>query len=252
MILKQYYPPDELKSFISSILIIKEFTGPIKIFPGTGAEIWVSSDAFCMSADGHSITNAFQLIIPRVNTFTANPNQAKTMVLRIRHDALRFLLPLRTFNYTDRPIALGEIWPDNWFEALVNSSFKELLDCFNQTKASKKPHFTDEIIELLYRNPTKKITDIADETGLHLRVIQKEFLKEYGITPKRYQINCRLEHVLKSMVIDQDTYRWFETGYYDQSHFYRDFKRYFTMTPSAFLKSNYSLFYNTKTKYPLR
>ncbi|WP_272677900.1 helix-turn-helix transcriptional regulator [Providencia sp. PROV137] len=252
MMLKQYYPPDELKSFVSSILIIKEFSGTIKIFPGTGAEIWVSSDSFCMSTEKHSTTDSFQLIIPRVNTFTANPNHSKVMVLRIRHDALRFLLPLSTFNYTDRPMALSEIWQDRWFESLANSSFKELLDCFNRTKANKKPHFIDDILELLYRNPTKKITELAEETGLHVRVIQKEFLKEYGITPKRYQINCRLEHVLKSMVVEQDTYRWFETGYYDQSHFYRDFKRYFTMAPSAFLKSEYSLFYNTKTKYPLR
>ncbi|GAB1440307.1 hypothetical protein MASR2M36_30890 [Providencia sp.] len=252
MMLKQYYPPDELKSFISSILIIKEFSGAIKIFPGTGAEIWVSLDAFCMSAESGSVTSPFQLVIPRVNIFTASPNHSKVMVLRIRHDALRFLLPQRTLNYTDKPIALSDIWQNSWFESLANSSFKELLDCFNQTKATKKSHFTDDILELLYRNPTKKITDIVEETGLHVRVIQKEFLKEYGITPKRYQINCRLEHVLKSMLIEQDTYRWFETGYYDQSHFYRDFKRYFTMTPSAFLKSNYSFFYNTKTKYPLR
>ncbi|MDE5306285.1 helix-turn-helix transcriptional regulator [Providencia stuartii] len=98
----------------------------------------------------------------------------------------------------------------------------------------------------------KKINDIADEMGYSARFIQKEFLKEYGITPKRYQINCRLEQLLKAMLAEQDTYRWLETGYYDQSHFYRDFKRYFTMTPSAFLKSHYSFFYNTKAKFPLR
>ncbi|MFS1570424.1 AraC family transcriptional regulator [Providencia huaxiensis] len=185
MMLKQYYPPDELKSFVSSILIIKEFTEAIKIFPGTGAEIWVSSDTFQMTTESNSVVDPYQLIIPRVNTFTASPNDSKVMVLRIRHDALRFLLPQRTLNYTDEPIALNDIWKDRWFEALANSSFKELLDCFNRTKAKKKSHFTDEILELLYRNPTKKITEIAEETGLHLRVIQKEFLKEYGITPKK-------------------------------------------------------------------
>lgn len=252
MMLTQYFPPDELTPFVSSILIIKKFSGPIKIFPGTGAEIWVSSNAVSMSTENLSVTDPFQLIIPRVNTFMAHPNQSKVMVLRIRHNALRFLLPQRTLNYTDRPIALSEIWEDRWFEALANSSFKELLECFTKTKAKKKPHFIDNVIEMLYHNPTKKITKIAEEAGLHVRVIQKEFLKEYGITPKRYQINCRLEQVLKNMVVEQDTYRWFETGYYDQSHFYRDFKRYFTMTPSAFLKSDYSLFYNTKIKFQLR
>ncbi len=250
--LKQYYPPEELSAFISSILIIKKFANPIKIFPGTGAEIWISSKDIIMSTSTQTITNQFQLVIPRIHTFTVTPNSEKVMVLRVKHDALRFLLPQRTLNYTDIPTALSHIWNDNWFEALVNSSFKELRDCYVTTKASKKSHVIDSILDILYRNPTKKISDIADETGYSARFIQKEFLKEYGITPKRYQINCRLEHVLKTMVKEQDTYRWFETGYYDQSHFYRDFKRYFTMTPSAFLKSNYSFFYNTKTKYPLR
>ncbi|MEY0066162.1 hypothetical protein AB7W80_03580 [Providencia rettgeri] len=85
MMLKQYYPPDELKSFVSSILIIKEFTEAIKIFPGTGAEIWVSSDAFRMTTDNDSITDPYQLIIPRVNTFTASPNHSKVMVLRVTY-----------------------------------------------------------------------------------------------------------------------------------------------------------------------
>lgn len=250
--LKQYYPPDELKEFVSSILIIKKFTSPIKIFPGTGAEIWISSTNISMSTDVHTSINPYQLIIPRINIFTAIPNNATVMVLRIRHDALRFLLPLRTLNFTDTPMPLSHIWNDNWFKSLANSSFKELHDYFYANKATKKTHFIDQVLNTLYRNPEKKITEIANDTGYSARLIQKEFLKEFGITPKRYQINCRLEHVLKTMVKEQDTYRWFETGYYDQSHFYRDFKRYFTMTPTAFLKSNYSLFYNTKTKSPLR
>lgn len=250
--LKQYYPPDELKEFVSSVLIIKKFTDAIKIFPGTGAEIWVSTDNISMSTHDHTSVNPFQLIIPRVNIFTAIPNNASVMVLRIRHDALRFLLPQRTLNYTDIPTPLSQIWSNNWFKSLANSSFKELHECFYVTKAAKKPHFIDHVLDSLYRNPNKKITEIADDIGYSARLVQKEFLKEFGITPKRYQINCRLEQVMKTMVKEQDTYRWFETGYYDQSHFYRDFKRYFTMTPSAFLKSNYSLFYNTKTKSPLR
>lgn len=250
--LKQYYPPDELKEFVSSVLIIKKFTDAIKIFPGTGAEIWVSTENISMSTHEHTSVNPFQLIIPRVNIFTAIPNNASVMVLRIRHDALRFLLPQRTLNYTDIPTPLSQIWSNNWFKSLANSSFKELHECFYVTKAAKKAHFIDHVLDSLYRNQNKKITEIADDIGYSARLVQKEFLKEFGITPKRYQINCRLEQVMKTMVKEQDTYRWFETGYYDQSHFYRDFKRYFTMTPSAFLKSNYSLFYNTKTKSPLR
>lgn len=90
-----------------------------------------------MTTESNSAADPYQLIIPRVNTFTASPNFSKVMVLRIRHDALRFLLPQRTLNYTDKPIALNDIWKDRWFEALANSSFKELLDCFNRTKAKK-------------------------------------------------------------------------------------------------------------------
>nr|WP_282561944.1 AraC family transcriptional regulator [Providencia rettgeri] len=184
MMLKQYYPPDELKSFVSSILIIKEFTEAIKIFPGTGAEIWVSSDAFRMTTDNDSITDPYQLIIPRVNTFTASPNHSKVMVLRIRHDALRFLLPQKTLNYTDTPIALNEIWKDRWFEALANSSFKELLDCFNRTKAKKKPHFIDEVLELLYRNPTKKSQKLLKRQDYTSESFKKNFWKNTALHQK--------------------------------------------------------------------
>ncbi|EPB0479246.1 hypothetical protein ACQ9W6_000855 [Providencia stuartii] len=100
--LKQYYPPTELNGFISSILIIKKFTTPIKIFPGTGAEIWVSTKALRLSTDHHQQVNKYQLVIPRIDTFTAEPNHGKLMVLRVRHDAVRFLLPKRILTYTDR------------------------------------------------------------------------------------------------------------------------------------------------------
>ncbi|EKT62578.1 helix-turn-helix transcriptional regulator [Providencia burhodogranariea] len=249
--LKQYYPPAELNSFISSVLIIKKWTSPIKIFPGTGAEIWVSSKELSLSTEHHQQISKYLLVIPRVHTFTAEPNNEKLMVLRVRHDAVRFLLPERTLTYTDKPTSLSDIWQDPWYESLSNSSFKGLLDCFIATKALKQPQLIDEILSILYRNPTKKINDIVEETGYSARFIQKEFLKEYGITPKRYQINCRLEYLLKTMLKEQDTYSWLETGYYDQSHFNRDFKRYFTMTPSAFVKSTYSFFYNTKAKHSL-
>lgn len=136
--LKQYYPPEELNAFISSILIIKKFTAPIKIFPGTGAEIWISSQNLNIATDAHTTINPFQLVIPRINTFTVIPNNAKVMVLRVRHDALRFLLPQRTVAYTDTPTALCDIWSDHWFEALSSGSFQELRDCFIATKASKK------------------------------------------------------------------------------------------------------------------
>ncbi|WP_272687059.1 MULTISPECIES: helix-turn-helix transcriptional regulator [Providencia] len=250
--LKQYYPPAELNGFISSILIFKKFTKPIKIFPGTGAEIWVSTKELHLSTAHQQQVSQYQLVIPRVETFTAKPNQGKLIILRVRHDAVRFLLPERTLAYTDNPTSLESIWSEPWYQNLINASFKELLECFTVTKASKQHQLVDDILAILYRHPNKKINDIADEMGYSARFIQKEFVKEYGITPKRYQINCRLEQLLKSMLHEQDTYRWLETGYYDQSHFYRDFKRYFTMTPSAFLKSSYSFFYNTKAKYPLR
>lgn len=249
---KQYYPPAELNGFISSVLIIKKFTTPIKIFPGTGAEIWISSKDLTLSTEHHQTTSPCQLVLPRIDTFTAEPHHEKLMVLRVRHDAVRFLLPERTLTYTDKPTALADIWQDPWYEDLTQSSFKSLLECYTAAKAQKKPQFIDEILAILYQNPTKKMNDVADEMGCSSRFIQKEFLKEFGLTPKRYQINCRLEQLLKAMLKEQDTYRWLETGYYDQSHFYRDFKRYFTMTPSAFLKSTYSFFYNTKIKHHLR
>lgn len=250
--LRQYYPPIEISGFISSILIINKFTTPIKIYPGTGAEIWISTSDLCLLTDSHQTVSQYQLVIPRINTFTAKPNNAKVIVIRVRHDAVRFLLPERTLIYTDKPTALANIWQNPWYEELARASFKGLLECFIETKQSKKTQLVDEILSILYRTPTKKINDIADEIGYSSRFIQKEFLKEYGITPKRYQINCRLEQLLKAMLKEQDTYRWLETGYYDQSHFYRDFKRYFTMTPSEFMKSTYSFFYNTKIKRRLR
>lgn len=97
---------------------------------------------------------------------------------------------------------------------LVNDAMKEM----------KRDDFFDNIENLAFRY------------GISARYLQKLFLEYTGLTPKLYQKITRFQ---KSLFLTGTNYESLTSvanscGYFDQSHFIRDFKFFTDMTPSAF------------------
>lgn len=66
----------------------------------------------------------------------------------------------------------------------------------------------------------------------------RQFKKEIGLTPHQFQIQCRIRKaqklLLKSKTITEVA---FETGFCDQSHFDKSFKKIVGMSPAAYQKA---------------
>lgn len=106
-----------------------------------------------------------------------------------------------------------------------------------------------------YGNITVK--DISDRYGLSQRRIQQIFKKWIGLSPKRYCQIIRMNTAGK-MLLESDAslsaiidY----CGFYDQAHFNREFKKFWSLNPKAFRnqlktiienrdKITFSFFYN--------
>lgn len=85
------------------------------------------------------------------------------------------------------------------------------------------------------------IAELGRRHDLSTRAMHREFLKVVGIPPKHYakivQINAVIgalqaedSQELSSLAVDH--------GYFDQSHFIRDFKRFVGASPTVFLRSH--------------
>jgi AraC-like DNA-binding protein len=95
----------------------------------------------------------------------------------------------------------------------------------------------DNVITDVKRNDFfDNIEDVASRYGVSSRYLQKLFLEFTGLTPKLYHKITRFQ---KSLLLagnsnESLTSIAYLSGYFDQSHFVRDFKTFTGVPPSAF------------------
>jgi AraC-like DNA-binding protein len=128
----------------------------------------------------------------------------------------------------------------------------ELLEAFLLNSLGrfekKLPKITliDNVMTELQRDDFfDNIKNVAARYGITSRYLQKLFLQHTGLTPKLYSKINRFQHSLalvsrKNSFLTEVAY---ECGYFDQSHFIREFKSFTGVIPSAFNNRNvYSIF----------
>jgi AraC-like DNA-binding protein len=84
------------------------------------------------------------------------------------------------------------------------------------------------------------IENVASRYGITSRYLQKLFLQYTGLTPKLYSKINRFQNSLR-LVTKKDTSLTsiaYDCGYFDQSHFIRDFKSFTGLTPSDYSSEN--------------
>jgi AraC-like DNA-binding protein len=93
------------------------------------------------------------------------------------------------------------------------------------------------IIAQLFNNPFLRTLPKFSNSQ---RRLEQRFKNEIGISPKMFQRTIRINHVIEKMINTPQPHLTsiaYEMGYYDQSHFIRDFKKFTGSSPSKFLKS---------------
>lgn len=90
---------------------------------------------------------------------------------------------------------------------------------------------------LLYDRSITRVEDVAGRFGLSARGLQRLFQRYVGVTPKWVLRRYRL-HEAAARLAEGTSGTWAEVavelGYFDQSHFIRDFTRAVGMTPVAY------------------
>ena len=95
-------------------------------------------------------------------------------------------------------------------------------------------------VQLLQDHPERSISAIAETIGYSRRQLSTLFRHAAGIAPKEYARIQRFQKAIKS-IRSCSSPKWSQLalscGYYDQSHFNRDFKRLSDLTPSQYLRT---------------
>jgi AraC-like DNA-binding protein len=103
-------------------------------------------------------------------------------------------------------------------------------------RADKSAIVNDVMRELHRRDFFENIETIASRYGISSRYLQKLFLQYTGLTPKLYSKIHRFQHSLRLVTKKEAplTSIAYDCGYFDQSHFIREFKSFTGLTPGGY------------------
>ena len=88
------------------------------------------------------------------------------------------------------------------------------------------------------QNGTIRIKDLADSLHISQDPFEKRFRTLVGATPKQYASIIRLRNLISNYASYSSlTEASYEAGYFDQSHFIKDFRMFTGQTPGDFFKS---------------
>jgi AraC-like DNA-binding protein len=166
---------------------------------------------------------------------------------------------LNAFN--NKIVDINEVWSEIVSELaekiMAVCSFTERISIVETFLLKKYFNFNnsnyfrnDTLANLLYKIVKTKglitINELAQEEIVSIRQINRNFEKWIGLNPKTFSMVIRFQNILldieKSKAIDWQ-YLSYKYNFYDQSHFIKQFKKFYGTKPSLFLKEDMSDFY---------
>jgi AraC-like DNA-binding protein len=153
-------------------------------------------------------------------------------------------------SFADRHIALEDVWgtdaerlhqrlvgartPEKKFDILQETLLRKILGVSEYHPA------VSMALRRLERAPHRtSIAAVAEEAGLSKKKFAQIFSGQVGLRPKLYLRIARFQRVL-NQIAAAPAVNWGdvaeENGYYDQSHFIRDFGDFSGLAPNVYLK----------------
>jgi AraC-like DNA-binding protein len=259
---REITPEDRLKPFIKCFYLFQsesdaEFddvvfpSGFTEIIFNLGQGVWASSDG-----THYSITPTIELW-GQVTKPMQIKSRGKHLMLGVRffpHAAGYFLKEdIGQFNniVSDLSDVLGntvKVLHTKLIETNDLIRRIELIEMFllKRLSTDKKINTRIEEIGYLLHNINKNyvennISVVASQHGITTRYLHKLIYQYTGLSPKSLNKINRFQHSLKLITKNEEslTSIAYDCGYFDQSHFIRDFKSFTGVTPSVYLENKF-------------
>ncbi|ADZ90128.1 AraC family transcriptional regulator [Marinomonas mediterranea] len=152
-------------------------------------------------------------------------------------------------NLRDKETSIYELFDKDEAEKLERSIVNaqstqeriEILEAFLFSQLSNQrtiENIVKSTVDTLFsHNGNVAIHEITDSNPSKKRQLERQFLNIVGVSPKQLSKLIRLQTALK-LIIDKEeslTDISYQSNYYDQSHFIKDFKEFTGVTPRDFL-----------------
>jgi len=141
----------------------------------------------------------------------------------------------------NRAVPLQELFGEDGYglesdvlNALTNQERIKIIETF----LLKKLHSVEVMMQL---NGQVSMDELSEQLKINRRQLERRFSSAIGLSPKQLAKIIRLQATLKMLEKKQFTSLTslaYENGYFDQTHFIKDFKEFTGMSPKQFYADN--------------
>lgn len=228
------------------------------LLPGTGAELVFhqGSQLTAHGADGPVPLPQAHLLCMRRERWclTADGTVAFTAI-RLRAGGLAYLTDHPVDDLIDRAVDINDLLgrAGRQLTSAVNGTGELAVRAARaeQVLRQQPTRRTDPrimaAVDQLYRQPAStSLKDLAPALGVSTRHLRRGFAAAAGVSPKEFQRLVRFQRVIRTMLLKAPASAVpvaLAVGYYDQSHFIKEFHRLAGQSPGRMLSRPPSHFY---------
>ncbi len=165
------------------------------------------------------------------------------MGVRLKPSIFYSLFHIGADKIMDKQIPFCKIEKEISLEGILNlQDTKERIEKLKQYLLQKTENKTEmqfvALVEKLYTSPKEKsVIEIAEKFGYHERHLYRVFKTNYGVAPK-VLLNILRLHLCLTLMLEQNMDLVdiaYLCGFYDQSHFIKEIKKYTGISPLKML-----------------
>ena len=226
------------------------------LLPGTGNDLFIH-----FKRPFASIRSPAHLLCVRSRPWPLEPDGPTAFVaIRFRMGALRHFCRFGIGDLFDQAVSVEQLWGKEggrWVEqvemefrypraiVILESQLLRWLRKYRRMEAEIDRAAT----QLYYGHADCRVEDLVSSGRISRRQLERTFKSAMGLSPKAFQRLARFQQTVRDLLLvpsrgGLDTA--LAHGYYDQSHFIRDFESFAQVSPTAFLnrRNSMSHFYN--------
>ncbi len=227
-------------------------TRHIRVLPDTCVELFVNYTSTPVATIGNELHKRSIVTFRMSRPMDVQMRKGSGCVAVCFHPGIAyrfFHLPMHVL--TDTTTALADVWsgmaaeiedklahaPDNNTRVGIMQQYLVL-----QLAGSKDDKL---VAHCIWKADKQTVKQLTDDTGISQRHLARRFQQCMGLSPKEYlRVNRfirSLQH-LKQHPTRSLTEIAYESGYYDQAHFIRDYKAYAGHTPGELVQAQHILY----------
>jgi AraC-like DNA-binding protein len=178
------------------------------------------------------------------------PPDTEIMSVRFKHGAFKYVFSGRLNDFMNQKVPITELWSREGVR--LQGKLKQCHDpisklctiaAFLEPKVHQRKHSViDQTVHAILTS--QGVVDMASlerQSALSTAQFRKRFREEVGLSPKKYAKVIKVNAILTALDAAQTSRKLtdivYDFGYFDQSHFIKDFKSVVGKTPTQYLSA---------------